>query len=58
MAVAVVLSLSMYESMGNYGFYKYFIYMTHWCLTLNVIVHTLGAILVTKWHVEPEFKGI
>lgn len=58
MAVTVVLSLSMYESVGKYGFSKYFIFMTHWCLTLNVIVHILGAILVTKWHAEPEFKGI
>lgn len=58
MIAVVVFSLSMYDFIQRNGFAKYFIYMTHWCLALNAIVHVLGAILVTKWHVQRNYKGI
>lgn len=56
--VIAAIIVSMYQNPRDLQAGKYFIYLTHWALSLNVIVGVFGAILVTIWHFNADFQGM
>lgn len=59
--IAVIVTFTVCSSfhyhMKEYSFGLYFIYFTRWGILLNMIVGIYGAILVTMWHYNSDFKG-
>lgn len=55
--VVAAIAVSMYQNAEELKVGTYFIYLTHWAISLNMIVGVFGAILVTIWHFNSKFKG-
>lgn len=57
--VIVTLIYSFYTHFShNYPIGIFFIYLTHWGIIMNMIVGIYGAVLVTIWHFNKQFRGI
>lgn len=56
--VVTAIIVSMCQSAREVETGTYFIYLTHWAVSLNMIVGMFGAILVTIWHFDGQFQGI
>lgn len=42
----------------RYGsFTKYFIFVSHWGLAINMITSILGGIVVALWYFKPNYAG-
>lgn len=55
--VATVI-ISLYSHLQRSSFGLFFIYLTHWGITLNMIVGIYGAVLVSIWHFHFNYQGI
>lgn len=51
----VIIALASHLKKSNID--TFFIYLTRWGITLNMIVGVLGAILVTIWHFHSDFHS-
>lgn len=55
--VVFVVVYAFVEHCQKFNVGYFFIYLTHWGIMINMVVGVMGAILVTIWHFNPEFKG-
>lgn len=61
LVAAFVISVevvALYYHLQKNDFSLFLIYLTRWGITMNMIVGIFGAVLVTVWHIHPNFKGI
>lgn len=56
--VVLVVIISMYQNRKELRTGVYFVYLTRWGITMNMIVGVFGAVIVTIWHLHTEFQGI
>lgn len=55
--VIAVEIIALYFHLQKRDISLFFIYLTRWGITINMIVGILGAILVTIWHYHADFNG-
>lgn len=60
-AVAIFTTYVVIDSIINhtskYELGKFFIYLTHWGILINMITGIMGAVLVTIWHFHSDYAG-
>lgn len=58
----VIVSISFYSFLqktmeSNISIGIYFIFLTHWGVIIIMVVSIYGAVLVTYWHSDNEYRG-
>lgn len=53
----MVVIVSMASHLEKYGLGKFFIYLTHWGILINMITGIYGAVLVSLWHFHRKYNG-
>lgn len=56
--VVAVVIIALYAHLQKYTIGTFFVYLTRWGITMNMIVGVYGAVLVTVWHFHTQYQGI
>lgn len=55
--VVTVVIIALSAHLKKYTIGTFFIYLTRWGITMNMIVGVYGAVLVTVWHFHTQYQG-
>lgn len=52
-----VVIVSLTAHLQKHGLGKFFIYLTHWGILINMVTGIYGAVLVSVWHFHSSYSG-